>query len=164
MKLYIKIENGIPVDHPIIYENLIAAYPNLDVNNLQGFAEFERTENTTTPTEFQISEASYALQEGIVKESWSVRDMTETEIETVVNNKISHAYAYIEAAKEFATTKINAAANDDTKAAWESYMTSLNNWVLIDPLNTQFPNFPLEGPDGNVRSTTTSGSAPNVIG
>ena len=43
MKLYIKLENGQPIDHPMIKENFIQAFPHIDIDNLPPeFIEFVR--------------------------------------------------------------------------------------------------------------------------
>lgn len=43
MDLYIRVENGQPVEHPIMGDNFREAYPDIDVNNLPPeFARFTR--------------------------------------------------------------------------------------------------------------------------
>lgn len=45
MKLFIRIKDGVAVDHPIMEENFCQAFPHIDVNNLPPeFAEFVRLE------------------------------------------------------------------------------------------------------------------------
>lgn len=79
MKLYIKISNGDPVEHPILKENMETAYPNVDLNNLpEGWAEFERV-SALAPGPYQRVEWSYGWDNGIVKDIWTIVDMTADE-------------------------------------------------------------------------------------
>jgi len=77
MNLYIQLENGEPVNHPILEENFVQAFPEIDLNNLPDtFARFERV----APTElgvYEISEGStYEWVDGIVKDVHHRRAMT----------------------------------------------------------------------------------------
>ena len=80
MNLFIQINNGTPVNHPLTLENLLYIFPQFDGENLpEGYAKFERT---ARPTEarFEITEGPvYSLVDGIVREVWSVRPMTDEE-------------------------------------------------------------------------------------
>jgi hypothetical protein len=43
MKLFIRLQNGQPVEHPMIEENFIQIFPHIDINNLpEEFIEFVR--------------------------------------------------------------------------------------------------------------------------
>jgi hypothetical protein len=43
MNLYIRIQDGEPVDHPILEQNLVQAYPDIDLDRLPAeFAPFVR--------------------------------------------------------------------------------------------------------------------------
>ena len=45
MKLFIRVKDGIAVDHPIMGDNFVQAFPHIDINNLPPeFAEFVRLE------------------------------------------------------------------------------------------------------------------------
>ena len=77
MNLYIQLQNGEPVNHPIMEDNLRQAFPEMDLNNLpETFARFERV----VPTElsvYEVSEGStYEWADGIVKDVHHRRAMT----------------------------------------------------------------------------------------
>jgi len=77
VNLYIQLENGEPVNHPILEENLVQAFPNIDLNNLpNNFARFERVAPTILGV-YEISEGStYEWVDGTVKDVHHRRAMT----------------------------------------------------------------------------------------
>ncbi len=80
MNLYIQLQNGEPVNHPIMEDNLTQAFPEMDLNNLPDtFARFERVVPTMLGT-YEINEGStYEWADGIVKDVHHRRAMTEEE-------------------------------------------------------------------------------------
>jgi len=45
MKLFIRVKDGLAVDHPIMGDNFVQAFPHIDINNLPPeFSEFVRIE------------------------------------------------------------------------------------------------------------------------
>ena len=78
--LYIKIVNGVAVDHPILEENLVSAVPGIDPDHLpDGFARFQKTPQPPLGV-YELCECSYAANsEGVYTESWTVRPMTNYE-------------------------------------------------------------------------------------
>lgn len=80
MNLYIRLENGQPVEHPIILKNLLAAYPEIDPNNIPGiFVKFQRVDCPEI-LPYKINEGvTYEWVDGIVTDVWHIRDMTDTE-------------------------------------------------------------------------------------
>ena len=80
MNLYIQLENGKPVNHPIVEENLRQAFPEMDLNNLPDtFARFERVVPTMLGV-YEVSEgATYEWVDGVVKDVHHVRAMTAEE-------------------------------------------------------------------------------------
>jgi hypothetical protein len=80
MELYIQIKDGQPFEHPIMGGNFCEAFPNIDVNNLPAeFAKFERVECNVTPSAYEIAEVNYLWVDGVVKDVWSLRQMTAEE-------------------------------------------------------------------------------------
>jgi len=77
MNLYIQLENGQPINHPIMEENLKQAFPEMDLNNLpETFARFERVAPTMLGV-YEISEgATYEWVNGVVKDVHHIRAMT----------------------------------------------------------------------------------------
>ena len=80
MNLYIQLENGKPVNHPIVEEKLRQAFPEMDLNNLPDtFARFERVVPTMLGI-YEVSEGStYEWADGVVKDVHHRRAMTEEE-------------------------------------------------------------------------------------
>ena len=82
MRLFIRIVDGAPFEHPIFESNFVEAFPNVDMNNLPSdFAEFVRLE----PPElgpYEVHEStSYVLDGSVYKDSHNVRNMTASEME-----------------------------------------------------------------------------------
>lgn len=80
MNLYIQLENGEPVNHPIVEENLRQAFPELDLNNLpETFARFERAPGPGIGV-YEVSEgATYEWVDGVIKDVHHIRTMTSEE-------------------------------------------------------------------------------------
>jgi hypothetical protein len=80
MKLFIRIKDGQPFEHPILCDNFRASFPDVDTNNLPPeFAKFERIAPPTTEV-YEIYEGvTYEWDNGIVKDVHHVRAMTEQE-------------------------------------------------------------------------------------
>jgi len=82
MELFIRIKNGQPFEHPIFKDNFVQAFPDVDVNNLPPeFALFERIARPQLGVyEVMLSEEStYELIDGVWKDVWHKRNMTEEE-------------------------------------------------------------------------------------
>lgn len=77
MKLYIQIENGQPVNHPAIEENLIQAFGSIPDN----WIAFERIERPQIGVYdlFDQDYPEYQLVDGIYKDVWLIRPMNELE-------------------------------------------------------------------------------------
>ena len=80
MNLYIQLENGQPINHPILEDNLRHAFPEMDLNNLpENFARFERVLGPRIGV-YEINEgATYEWVDGVVKDVHHIRPMTEEE-------------------------------------------------------------------------------------
>jgi hypothetical protein len=95
MKLYIKIENGQLIDHPILEENLIQAFPNIDVNNLpSNFIEFVRKPRPFIDTYEVYDGFDYELIDGVYTDVHYVREMTDEEKIEKQNKTKSNWIAY----------------------------------------------------------------------
>jgi hypothetical protein len=77
VNLYIQLENGKPINHPIMEDNLKQAFPEMDLNNLpETFARFERVAPAMLGV-YEISEGStYEWVDGVVKDVHHRRAMT----------------------------------------------------------------------------------------
>ena len=91
MELYIQIKDGQPFEHPIIGDNFREAFPDIDVNSLPPeFAKFERVERSVSPSVYEIAEVNYLWVDGIVKDVWSLRQMTAEEKAEKINTAMQH--------------------------------------------------------------------------
>lgn len=77
MKLYIKVENGLTIEHPAFEDNLLDAFGEIPV----GWEPFVRVEKPTPPLykEFDYPEVVYAKVNGVWTDVWRFRDMTPEE-------------------------------------------------------------------------------------
>jgi hypothetical protein len=80
MNLYIRLVNGQPFEHPIFEDNFQAAFPDVDTNNLPAnFARFERLQ--PAPAKYEVPESVVYVkqQDGVVRDVWAYREMTDAE-------------------------------------------------------------------------------------
>lgn len=77
MELVIKIQNGNPIDHPILLENFKQAYPNIDTNNLPSdFAWFQRVSKPKMGPYVKNLTSSYEFDGNVVKDIWLIEEMS----------------------------------------------------------------------------------------
>ena len=80
MNYIIQIKYGQPFEHPILLDNFITAFPNIDVNNLpSNFAKFERVPKPEEGVYEELIGLSYQWDGDIVKDVWEFRQFTEQE-------------------------------------------------------------------------------------
>ena len=92
MNLYIRIRDGQPYEHPILEENFREAFPSVDVNNLPfEFARFERIPCPEAAGVYELDQVTYQWVDGVVKDVWSVRQMTNEE-KTRKQNEVKAAW------------------------------------------------------------------------
>lgn len=80
MRLFIQVENGQPVNHPIREDNLKQAFRNIDLENLPpNFAKFVRIERPV-PGMFEVVEGpTYEWNGEAFEDTYTIRAMTEEE-------------------------------------------------------------------------------------
>lgn len=79
MELYIRVQNGQPVGHPILKENLLQAFPTVDLLTTTDFMPFERVSAPALgPYDKSIS-SYYGLVGSVYKDIWTVEPMTQEE-------------------------------------------------------------------------------------
>lgn len=88
MNLYLKIENGQPVGHPVQQDNLVHAFPDIDINNLpDGWVNFTRVQPPTPGIFQKVNDwGTYAEINGVWQDSWVVTDMTQEEKESIISS------------------------------------------------------------------------------
>ena len=175
MRLFIRIKDGVPFEHPIMEENFRAAFPLIDPDNLPPeFAYFKRdTPPPTSPLDdpFEVYHADYVLNAvaaggPVYEDKWRVREMTSEEKTEAVAEQIR----VIEDTKERlliqADEVIAASPKDADTTAWEEHRNKLaamevpandeDKFRIIYPL----PPLPKETAD---QLEEKPGSAPDAI-
>lgn len=165
MNLFIKLKNGKPFEHPITEENFVLAFPDVDLTNLpEWVAPFERVVKPEIGI-FEVDEGvTYEFINGVVKDVWHIRTMTNEEKAIKTENIKNNRLASIEALKASALENANTASTEEIRIAWQAYFDALNAFVLNDPFDYQLPIAPRISASGELLYITASGNAPNVIG
>lgn len=103
--LYIELENGLPINHPITGDNLRMLNPDIDLENLSSnLAKFQRNPGPRHGVYEKIeNEALYEFIDGVVHDVWVVTKMTKAEIKK---------------------------KQSDEKALWASMENSYASWVF----------------------------------
>lgn len=85
--LFIRVENGQPVDHPVIEWNLRMFHPDLDPHNPPApYEKFNRVDPPDGGRWSVIEQLPYAKVDGVWSDVFSVRAMTEEEKDAVRAN------------------------------------------------------------------------------
>lgn len=91
MNLYIRLENGQPVEHPLIEANLI--HLGIDLNNLpENYTRFERTPAPELGVYETYNGVTYEWVNGVVSDVHHVRPLTAQE-KTEKQNKVKEYWA-----------------------------------------------------------------------
>lgn len=78
--LVIKIQDGQPVDHPIVRQNFQQCWPDLDFDNPgPGFAPFQRRESPVPGVYEIVEDHGYTWNGQQVENHWVLRAMTDQE-------------------------------------------------------------------------------------
>lgn len=97
MRLFIRVESGKIIDHPVLEENFIVAFPDIDVNNLPAnWMHFERVAAPAAGVYEVVEHAGYIQSGEVIKDSWAVRPMTfeekskkQEDAKRIFNNRFS---------------------------------------------------------------------------
>lgn len=134
MKMFIRIQDGAPFEHPLVLENMRQLFPDHDLETApEGFALFERV-NRPNVGAYEVYEGvTYALENGLYKDVHSVRDMTDAEKtakqEEVKANWAIHGLAswvFNEARCEFEAP--TAYPDDGKRYRWDEATTA---WIEV---------------------------------
>lgn len=91
MNLYLRVENGIPIGHPIVESNLLEIYPSIDLENLpEDLVKFERVTAKVGVYEVYVN-TTYELVNGVWKDVHNIRPMT-TEEKTLKKNIVKQTW------------------------------------------------------------------------
>jgi hypothetical protein len=79
-KLYIKVIDGVIIDHPMLFESVKYLYPEFDGINLpEEIKEFTRKPIPRNIYPFQKAECYYEFDGNMVVDVWVIKDKTEEE-------------------------------------------------------------------------------------
>jgi hypothetical protein len=91
MELFIQIENGMPINHPIVEKNFCEVFPHIDINNLPPeFARFERVYEPDPIDGFKFIHDGYSLVGEVYQDVWLTVPLTSEEIAQIAaqNNNV----------------------------------------------------------------------------
>lgn len=91
MELFIQIENGLPINHPIVEKNFQEAFPHIDTNNLPPeFARFVRVSEPDPIDGFKFVHDGYSLVGDAYQDVWLTVPLTPEEMVEIAaqNNNI----------------------------------------------------------------------------
>jgi hypothetical protein len=131
MNFYIRLVNGIPVDNPISEENLISAFPGINLEDLQGnFAVFinEDHDSSKHPVIENIFEILYEDFEWVgaaVKKVWKKRELSGLERSLIIEEKIKVVNGFKNLYMSTAEKQIALATDDAGREFWVNYKQSL---------------------------------------
>lgn len=161
MKCIIRIVDGLPFEHPIVLENFMQAFPEVDLNQPlpDGFAWFERTSiPPISQNEVFVSEQSrYEFHNGVWTDVWDVR--TKTQEEHNADAKVN-----LQNFKTAASEQMANATDDALKTAWQKYRDEIDVVLNANPFVISYPVAPRLDQDGKLINFDAPGSAPDVIG
>jgi hypothetical protein len=145
-------------------ENFKTAFPHIDVDNLPSeFARFKRVVQPIPKTFEVVVGARYEWVGNVVQDVWILRPMTAEEESSKRQDLMVGVNNRLKFYREKANNNIASATSETTRQGWLNYLSELNSWVLEDITNPLIPTPPVFDQNGNLFTTSSSGSAPNVI-
>ncbi len=81
-EMFIRLENGQPVDHPIMGVNFRRVFPHIDAEKPgPDFAKFVRVSKKEAVGKYEVvvGGPTYQWVDGVVKDVWEIREMTPEE-------------------------------------------------------------------------------------
>jgi len=149
---YIQIdEEGNPVNHPMLEENLIDIFPN---GIPEKYQPFNRTSIPIPNTFENVSfEPIYQKIDNIWQDVWLITAKPDDEISAIKAN-IDQVIADIKTTR---TSKVNTliadlSTTDAQKMAYNNYLAQLQDYTVTDYLNWEVPKIPKLDSNGNIIS------------
>jgi hypothetical protein len=154
LELFIQIKDGEPHEHPILGGNFREAFPDIDPENLPAdqFAKFIRVQPPEVAT-YEVSELTYGWVDGVVKDIWAVRPMTEEERADKFEEMSLGAYALRDSLVERCNEMIIQVTEPTGNQVWREALAELVVWQLesLDPITPSLPRLPFRNPKGDWR-------------
>jgi hypothetical protein len=147
MRLFIQMRDGQPFKHPILEDNFVEAFPDVDIDNLPPeFCEFIRVEKPSLGV-YEVMEAetpTYELIDGVYKDVWHKRSMTDEE-KSAKQQEVKDRWELSPIKSNFSAWTFNEETcsyeppvphpDDENKYFWQGTTSS---WVLL-------PTYPDDG-------------------
>jgi len=155
MNLYIQMQDGQPWQHPLLEDNVLQAWPGIDLNNLPAnLARFRRHQQPGPDVmpvgNFQVPICTYELaSDGVYEDTWTVREMDDDEKRVTTKARKKSVAEQLESLKLFATDRIENTTGD-VQNAWQTYSNLLNSLDTSDPFNVAWPMMPRVDEDGDL--------------
>jgi hypothetical protein len=133
MRLFIRLQDGQPFEHPIMEDNFRQAFPDLDIENLPPeFARFQRVEQPILGPYEVCEGCTYEWVNDIVQDVWNVRKMNEQErqnkIDVVMQQNPFPSWIFVEDLCLFEPPIPY--PNDGKRYVWSE---KISNWVEFQP-------------------------------
>jgi len=141
-RLYIKIVDGQPVDHPVLELNLIHVYGSVDAIPSE-YQPFTRTIYDISPSHYVTPVCSYQQINGVWQDVWEFVDIDEDEKAQVKQLLIDRANSTVDRFKELSQTMLSDPTLTPTQlSAWQQFSQDINAWTLVDEENPNIPTPP----------------------
>jgi len=149
------MQDGQPWQHPLLEDNVLQAWPGIDLNNLPAnLARFRRHQQPGPDVmpvgNFQVPICTYELaSDGVYEDTWTVREMDDDEKRVTTKARKKSVAEQLESLKLFATDRIENTTGD-VQNAWQTYSNLLNSLDTSDPFNVAWPMMPRVDEDGDL--------------
>ena len=163
--LYIKVENGQTIDHPVFETNLLEVFGKVPDN----YEPFTRTEKPALG-HYEVDDpvaTQYVKVNGVWTDVWPTRQMNFVEKAERRLELLQSCELYRQAMLKTAEDDMQKMSSLEVKEALWGFIQQIKNLEIVDPLNPNFPDYPVT-PSGKLMGargdTSLPGSAPSVIG
>lgn len=163
--LYIKVENGQTVDHPVFASNLYEVFGKIPEN----YEPFNRT-NKPTLGHYQLDDSTavqYAKVDGVWTDLWPIREMTAAEKAEADAQYFQNCENYRQAMIQAAEQDLSKWSDPPVQQALMGFIAKMRDFVVKDPLMPNFIDYPVT-PTGKLvnqrGNISLPGSTPTLIG
>ena len=149
MDMFIQINDGIPVNHPILKENFQQAFPDIDTGNLpDSFAKFVRVPVPPIGIWEAFEGTTYEWVDGVVQDVHNVRSLTDEEVAEKKHLLEAGLLEYISPMITEAQISLDTALPEN-KHYWQDYIDALRAFTVSYEISTPLPIKPLFTEEGN---------------
>jgi len=107
MRLFIRLQNGVPFEHPIFEGNFKEAFPEVDLDNLPSWVEPFCRVAPPSVGPYEVNEgATYEKINGVFTDVWHVRQMTEEEKQAVILEESKRKAEFLKNNSQIGVTRV----------------------------------------------------------